>query len=145
MSLSAKEAADQVGLTKQGIIKAIRIGKISAQKDSNGEWQIEPVELFRVYEPVGSSEHQPAEAILREDTPDDNASLQVEVRLLRELLDAKEDVIADLRQRLDAEAEERRKLTMILTNVRHNTPPAAPAPVEPAPQPRSWWQRLIGG
>lgn len=30
-------------------MKAIKNGKISASKGANGQWQIEPVELFRVY------------------------------------------------------------------------------------------------
>jgi ABC-type phosphate transport system auxiliary subunit len=52
MSLSAKEAAESVGITKQGIIKSIREGKISAEKNSKGQWCIEPVELYRVYTPL---------------------------------------------------------------------------------------------
>jgi C4-type Zn-finger protein len=35
---------------------------------------------------------------------------------LAEVTEFKDNVIEDLRQRLDAEAEERRKLTMILTD-----------------------------
>ena len=52
MSVSAKQAAEQVGLSKQGVIKAIKQGKLSATKDDNGEWQIDPAELFRVYQPA---------------------------------------------------------------------------------------------
>jgi hypothetical protein len=35
------------------------------------------------------------------------------------MLADKDDVIADLREQLDAEAEERRKLTLILTDKQH--------------------------
>ena len=52
MSLSPLEAAKHVGLTKQSIIKAIKNGRLSANKSNNGEWRIEPVELFRVWPPV---------------------------------------------------------------------------------------------
>src|SRR5688572_19161809 len=131
MGLSAKEAADQVGMSKQGIIKAIRTGKISAQKDQQGEWQIEPVELFRVYKLVDRGMQQPASTSLQQDTPEDIASLQVEIRLLRDRLADKDDVIGDLRQRLDAESEERRRLSLLLT-------------AAPAHQPRSWWARMLG-
>jgi hypothetical protein len=137
MTLSAKEAAEQVGMTKQGIIKAIRQGKISAEKDLNGEWRIEPVELFRVYTPVHSNGHQPAETSFQENTAEDTGSLQVELRLLRERLADKDDVIEDLRRRLDAEAEERRKLTLMLTELRN-----APAPA--VEKPKGFWQRLFG-
>jgi hypothetical protein len=139
MSLTAKEAAEQVGMTRQGIMKAMRQGKISAQKDLNGEWRIEPVELFRVYEPV--SFKQPDETSFHQDTAEDMASLQVELRLLRERLADKEDVIEDLRERLDAEveerrkeAEERRKLTFLLTDKQHEDKEAGK---------RGFWQRLF--
>lgn len=49
MGMTATQAADAVGMTRQGIIKAIKTGKISAAKNDNGEWRVEPVELFRVY------------------------------------------------------------------------------------------------
>lgn len=147
MSLSAKEAAELVGISKDGILKAIRTGKISAQKDNNGTYRIEPVELLRVYKPVSTNGH--AQEASLQTTPQNIAeestdSLQSENKGLREIIQRQDDVIADLRARLDAEAEERRKLTLILTEVR-NAPPPVPVPVEPAPQPRSWWQRLFGG
>ena len=135
MSLTAKEAADQVGMSRQGITKAIHQGKLSAQKDLNGQWQIEPVELFRVYEPVSCT--QPAATSFHEDTPTGaTESLARENKLLWKMLADKDDVITDLRARLDAESEERRRLSAILTDSRH---------VEPAAQPRSWWSRLLGG
>lgn len=52
MSIPLSEAAKQVGKTKQTIIKAIRSGRISAEKNQTGEWRIEPVELFRLWPPV---------------------------------------------------------------------------------------------
>ena len=52
MAYSLREAAEAVGKGKPAILKAIQSGKISAQKDEHGEWQIEPAELHRVYPPV---------------------------------------------------------------------------------------------
>lgn len=131
MSLSAKEAADLVGRSKTGIIKAMREGRISAQKDINGEWRVEPVELFRVYAPINQDgiENREVNDGAQPDTP----SLQVKLEQLERRLEERDDVIQDLRQRLDAESEERRKLTLILTDARH------------APAPKSWWARLLGG
>jgi hypothetical protein len=55
-------------------------------------------------------------------------------------------VIADLRRRLDAEAEERRKLTMMLTDVQHQRAPTVQpeATTLSTAHPRSWWRRLLG-
>lgn len=52
MALTAREAGERVGKTRQAIIKAIRKGTLSAEKDAAGEWRIEPAELFRVYPAV---------------------------------------------------------------------------------------------
>ena len=61
--------------------------------------------------------------------------LEAEVNLPRERLSDKDDVVADLRARLDVEGEERRKLTSILTAQRRNQ--------ELKPK-RSLWARITG-
>jgi hypothetical protein len=153
MSLSASEAATAVGLSRDGILKAIRSGKISAEKNQNGEWRIEPVELFRVYAPVTSSPQTTSANIQTPivDSPQTRSepsveSLQAELRQFQQRLADKDDVIADLRTRLDAEADERRKLTMILTDTQHQrTPEVPPEPTTPSTERnRSWWGRLLG-
>lgn len=84
-SLSAREAGEQVGLSKQAILKAIHKGTLSAEKDGNGEWRIEPAELFRVYPPPATAEGD-------RPTPEEVAGLRRENELLREqLADLKED------------------------------------------------------
>ncbi len=45
-------AAAAVGRNKTAILRAINAGKISASQDENGEWQIDPAELHRVYPPL---------------------------------------------------------------------------------------------
>jgi hypothetical protein len=152
MSLSAKEAAARVGLSKPGLLKAIKQGKVSATKDHNGQWRIDPVELFRVYPPVTGRIHQPEGNSFHQNTPEyteNIASLQREVALLRERLADKDDVIADLRHRLDTEAEERRRLTHLLTYQHepdiHSREPSSEQPPEPSstpPKRTSFWQWL---
>ena len=46
------EAAKQVGKTRQTIFKAIKSGRLSARKNDDGSYQIDPAELFRVYTQV---------------------------------------------------------------------------------------------
>src|SRR3546814_1799180 len=52
MSITLREASEKVGVTRQTLMKAIKTGRVSGQKSDNGEWRIEPVELFRVWPPV---------------------------------------------------------------------------------------------
>ena len=49
---SLSQAAKAVGRSKGAISDAIRKGKISAEKDAHGQWQIDPAELHRVYPPA---------------------------------------------------------------------------------------------
>jgi chromosome segregation ATPase len=66
---------------------------------------------------------------------DETHVLQAEVDGLREQLALLKDERDDLRRRLDSEAEERRRLTALLTDQR----PAAQPDVR-----RGWWRQLRG-
>lgn len=46
------EAARATGMTRQGVLAAIRRGTVSANKNAQGLWEIDPAELHRVYAPV---------------------------------------------------------------------------------------------
>jgi hypothetical protein len=111
--LSAREAAEQVGLTKQAIIKAIRKGTISAEKDVNGEWRIDPAELFRVYQvvKVADNHQQPAAAIV-------DPGLQREVAFRDEKIALLEGQLADLREDRDRWRAQAEQATRLLTDQR---------------------------
>jgi hypothetical protein len=49
MSLTLAAAA---GVNKTTLPRAIKAGKVSGNKDEHGQWQIQPVELHRVYPPL---------------------------------------------------------------------------------------------
>lgn len=98
---SLKQAADAVGRGKPAILKAIKSGRISAQKDSNGQWQIDPAELHRVY-PVAVSGNGSDTALgERQEIPKETSAVVAEVDLLRERLAEKDAQIADLRSERD--------------------------------------------
>jgi hypothetical protein len=112
--LSAREAAEQVGLTKQAIIKAIRKGTISAEKDVSGEWRIDPAELFRVYQAtvkVADNHQQPAAAVV-------DHGLQREVAFRDEKIALLEDQLADLREDRDRWRAQAEQATRLLTDQR---------------------------
>lgn len=134
MSISAKEAAALVGLSKAAILKAIKTGKVSAAKDLAGEWRIEPVELFRVYTPVHSPSSTPVSMSPQQSAQESTVSLQRENELLRQMLGDKDEVIDDLRRRLDAATEENTRLAAVLTSQLDKPKGIA-----------RWWQRLLGG
>jgi hypothetical protein len=122
VGLSAREAADQVGLTKQAIIKAIRKGTISAEKDVSGEWRIDPAELFRVYQATVKvvDNQQPATAVV-------DPSLQREVAFRDEKIALLEDQLTDLREDRDRWRAQAERATRLLTDQR------------PVTRRRKWW------
>lgn len=121
MGITLREASEKVGVTRQTLMKAIKTGRVSAEKSDNGEWRIEPVELFRVWPPVNEVQQPLQDGLTSSDTP----GLQAENRLLREQ-------IAELREDRNAWREQAQRLA--LTDQR-----ATPQPV---PQ-RGFWSRLF--
>lgn len=84
-------AAKAVGMSKATISKAIKSGKISAVRMPNGSFEIEPVELHRVYPPV--SETVTSE---RSETPGETGVNSNETILLVARLEMAHARIADL-------------------------------------------------
>src|SRR3546814_15569442 len=102
MGITLRDASEKVGFTRQTLMKAIKTGRVSAEKSDNGEWRIEPVALFRVWPPVNGVQ-QPLQPNI---TDSDTSGLQAENRMLREQ-------VAELRQERNAWREQapRRDLT----------------------------------
>jgi excisionase family DNA binding protein len=148
------EAAKQADVSKPTLSKAIKTGRISAERQPDGSYRIQPAELFRVYPQETHRNGLDRSEFDGRETGNENRLVAEQVAVLRErlalLTDERErerqqltDQIEDLRRRLDAEAEarrlegeERRKLTAVLTDQR---------PKDEAPQPnagRGFWARL---
>lgn len=130
MGLSAKQAADAVGMTKQGIIKSIRNGRLSAAKDNKGQWQIDPAELFRVYDAPKTVDPIPKSVSLRGHTPENTPKLEQEIVELRLKLEASERRNGDLENQLRKSEQRENKLmevvqsqTRLLEGTTEQTPP----------------------
>jgi excisionase family DNA binding protein len=128
MGYSLGEAAKEIGVSKPTVQRAIKSGRLSATRRDDGSYDIDPAELHRAF---------PAVTPDRSITPDlkrnETAVLQAEIDGLHEQIALLKDERDDLRRRLDAEAEERRRVTALLTDQR--------------PQPaarRGWWRRWRG-
>jgi len=85
--LSASQAAKAVGKSIPTITRAIKSGKLSAKKLDGGGYEIEPSELFRVWDAV-TDESDVTQTKLGRETHNVTSVLEREVELLREMLDA---------------------------------------------------------
>jgi hypothetical protein len=131
------KAARAAGKSKSTISRDVDKGKISAVKNEDGSYSIDPAELHRVYPAVGPgnglSEGQ-SNDLQSLGVADGTEGLATQLQHARERLSSLEserarereqllEQIEDLRGRLDRSEEERRdkdrQLTALLTDQRH--------------------------
>jgi hypothetical protein len=132
MPLTAREAGEQVGKTRQAIIKAIKKGTLSAEKDVAGEWRIEPAELFRVYPPVPAG-----------DAPVPATEFSWDTDRIRRELEVRDEQIAALRTQLAALEEDKGDLREDRDRWRAQAEQATRLLPDKRPPRRSWlpWRR----
>lgn len=121
MILTLRQAAELTGKSKSTLTRAIKSGRLSASRDGEGMYTIDPAELARAYPFVErpDAQHDARYGAPRngETEPDDAAILRLRLSLLvderdRERTAAEREreqlaaVVADLRERLDR-AEQR--------------------------------------
>jgi excisionase family DNA binding protein len=94
MKLSMSQAAKEIGMSKTTVHRAIKNGKLSAEKDGS-QYKIDPAELFRAFPKNSVVTSQGNE--LNSPTETGETAKDVEIRMLREMLDAKDQQIDDLR------------------------------------------------
>ena len=104
MSYTLGEAAKATGMSKAAISRAIKNHTISAEKQDNGSYKIDPAELHRVY-PALSTQQAEQQVKPRSTSVSDATELNAENRELRAKLEAatqrlsdKDAVIDDLRE-----------------------------------------------
>lgn len=134
--LSLRQAAEKTGIDKMTISRAIKSGKLSANRESKtGPFKIDPAELARVFslekkKAVANTSQK--DSVIHKETSD----ISLKIRLLErevelrdkqiELLETGkrqdrqhyQEALDDIRTRLDGETEERRRLTLMLTDQR---------------------------
>lgn len=121
MTYTLGEAAKATGKSKPTLSRAIKKGTISAVKNENGSYTIDPTELHRVYPPLPSTSNDTV-SVKPSATPNDNSALQREVELLREMLD-------ETKTDRDQWREQAQKITAMIEDKREK---------------RGLWARLVG-
>ena len=114
-------------IAKSTVLRAIKAGRVSAQRDANGQWSIDPAEFHRVFPPLAIGATAENATTLTGATTD---ALVAELRA----------VIQDLRKDRDHwrdafENAQRLPPSPTLTGA---TPDATPE----TPKPVSWWRWL---
>lgn len=120
MTMSLNEAAKSCHKAKGTVLRAIKEGRLSAPKDAQGRYEIDPSELHRVF-PLTTLD-QPEKPALTSISDHENRieieRLRAELKAANALSENMAETVADLRERLNREGEERRQLTAMLTDQR---------------------------
>jgi len=131
MKLSANEAAKRTGKSVPTITRAIKSGKISAERTGKGGYLIEPSELFRAF-PAITEPNDEIPPMLDSET---HKRYPHETLLLQEKVSSLEAALVDAKAERDEWRDQAKRLAMAL-----------PAPeAEGSPKPTlGFWARLIG-
>ena len=131
MSYSLAEAAKATGTNKTTILRAVKSGKISGERDEHGNWRLEPAEVHRVYPVARIDAETPA--------TQHKALTDLLVAELRATIADKNAVIADLRSDRNEwrEAHERAQaaLTEAIAAAQRLLPAPGTPPVEQSAAP----------
>lgn len=157
MRYSAGQAATATGKSIPTITRAIKKGRISAERLEGGGYAIDPAELHRVFPPVTPDSAAPPNALGHE-TPvlgAENKGLERLVTTLqeqlRELRAERDETVADLRADRDGWRQQAERLALKLP-APANSPapePAQPVTVETptlgqGKRVGGFWSRLLG-
>ena len=92
--LTLAEAMERTGVSRNTLIRAIKSGRMSGNKNEHGDYRVEAAELFRVFDPVSTGEDtEVAEPASSSPSPT--------IEKLYERLIAKDEEITDLRTELN--------------------------------------------
>src|SRR5262245_43384376 len=105
-------AAAAAGVNRSTVLRAIKAGRLSGQRDATGSWEIDPAEFHRVFPPLPA----PAPAVPQQAQQE----LDGQIALLRNMLDNMQTQVADLRIDRDHWRD------AFLNAQRQLTPPAQP-------------------
>ena len=101
MSYTLGMAAKATGKSKTTIQRAIAKGTISAHKEKNGRYSIDPSELHRVF-PMVSTDTVAQPSQVDTSRPPDETPLQVKVEALEAMLEREREALTEMRSDRDA-------------------------------------------
>lgn len=136
MFYSLADAAKAVNRTKPALLNAIQKGRISANKNALGQWEIDPAELHRVY-PLVNQLPQNVEPCLTDLIQEKNS----QIRELEARLEAAEERKNEIQARNEELRQERDDWKQQADEWRMQ---AKALPAGDKTPKRSFWARLIG-
>lgn len=147
--LTLSQAAKATSKSKSTLNRAIKSGRLSATKNADGTFSIDPSELVRAF-PQNDPEHAPLvhhERVVERYGTEESSRVAMLERLLereREALAREREVSADLKEDRDRWRAQATGLLSDLRTAQEKATSAASPQVLPEPRPKGFWKRLFG-
>lgn len=147
--LTLSQAARAISKSKSTLNRAIKSGRLSAVRNEDGTFSIDPSELARAF-PQNTPKREPAprqeRPSERPGTEDSNkvAMLEQLLEKEREALAREREVSADLKEDRDRWRAQATGLLSDLRTAQEKAAPAASPEALPGPQSKGFWKRLFG-
>lgn len=147
--LTLSQAAKAISKSKSTLNRAIKSGRLSAVRNEDGTFSIDPSELARAF-PQNAPERAPMahhEPDLERPETEDSSKIAMLEQLLareREALAREREVSADLKEDRDRWRAQATGLLSDLRTAQEKAAPAASPEALPGPQPKGFWKRLFG-
>lgn len=113
LKLSASQAAKRTGKSVPTITRAIKSGKLSAEKSGSGGYQIEASELFRVFKAVTEDPNVKSNT-LGSETPVTPLNETPDTHMMREQIATLEAALSDAKAERDEWRDQAKRLALAL-------------------------------
>src|SRR3954466_11872187 len=119
-NLRLSEAAEQVGVSKSTLFRAIRAGRVTATRTDDGLFQIDAAELFRAYPPERQAaaptvapERVEERAVVHHAMADRFVEMRIRNAELEAQLEVMREMLSDARKHGDAWREQAQRLALV--------------------------------
>lgn len=146
--LTLSQAAKSISKSKSTLNRAIKSGRLSAIRNEDGTFSIDPSELARAF-PQNTTERAPLvhrEAHSERPGTEDSSKITMLEQLLereREALAREREVSADLKEDRDRWRAQATGLLSDLRTAQEKAAPAASSEALPSPQSKRFWKRIF--
>lgn len=141
MQYTAGQAAEATGKNIATITRAIKSGRISAEKDASGAWRIDASELHRAFpldvQDLHKSKMQSDARPMQEQSKSQTAALEQELAALRERVAAQSELLEERAGRISDLKEERDRWRQQAINILADLQPRHLS--IPKTKIRTWW------
>jgi len=147
--LTLSQAAKSISKSKSTLNRAIKSGRLSAVRNEDGTFSIDPSELARAFsqnapERAPMAHHEPALERTGTENSSKVAMLEQLLEKEREALAREREVSADLKEDRDRWRAQATGLLSDLRTMQDRTPPVLSSEALPASKPKGFLRRLFG-